>query len=122
MARVVAEEIWDYLEANTWLPSQQFSFRCSRSTIKQLSLIFCDVAKWVDEGEVVDIAYLDFSKAFHLVCYEILLEKSVALGLYSYLKSLIRGFLQVHPISVFVAEKLSPEVEISSWIPQGSVL
>ena len=35
--------------------------------------MYCDVAKWVDEDKVVDIAYLDFSKAFDLVCHEILL-------------------------------------------------
>ena len=35
---------------------------------QQLLLVYCDVAKWVDEGKVVDIAYSDFSKAFDLVC------------------------------------------------------
>ena len=63
---------------------------------------------------MVGIAYLDFSKAFDLVCHEVLLEKSVALGFDSCLRSWVRGFLQCRYMSVSVAGKLSQEVEVSS--------
>ena len=122
MERVVAEKIWDYLEDNNLLSSRQFGFRSSRGTVEQLLLVYCDVAKWVDDGKVVDIAYLDFSKAFDLVCHEVLLEKLVALGFDSCLISWVRGFLQGRLMSVSVGGKLSQEVEVSSGVPQGSVL
>ena len=70
MERVVAEKIRDYLEVNL-LSSRQFD----------LLLVYCDVAKWVDDGKMVEVAYLDFSKDFDLVGYEVPLEKLVALGL-----------------------------------------
>ena len=55
MERVSAERIWTYLEAKNLLSSRQFGFRSSRGTVHQLLLVYCDVAKRVDEGKVVDI-------------------------------------------------------------------
>ena len=80
---------WDYLDANNFLSTKQFGFRSSRNTVEQLLLVYCDIAKLVNEGKVVNIAYLDFSKVFERVCHVILLEKLVTLGLDS---CLIRGF------------------------------
>ena len=37
-------------------------------------------SSWVDQGYVVDVAYLDLSKAFDLVSHRLLLEKIGALG------------------------------------------
>ena len=64
------------LEANNFLPSRQFGFRSSRGTADKLLFAYYDVAKLVDEGKVVDIAYLNFHKAFDLVCHEFLLKKT----------------------------------------------
>jgi len=65
---------------------------------------------------VVDIACLDVSKAFDLVCHEVLLGKLVALGFDSCLISWVRGFLQGRFMSVSVAGKLSQEVEVFSGL------
>ena len=99
----VAEKIWDYLGDNKLLSNRQFGFRSSRGTVEQLLLVLCDFAKCVVEGKVVDIAYLDFSKAFNQVCHKALLEKLVALEFDSSVISLIRGFLQGRLMSISVA-------------------
>ena len=65
---------------------------------------------------------MDFSKTFDLVSNEILLEMLSALGFDGCLKSCEKGLLQGRLMSVSVAGKLGQEVEISSRIPQGSVL
>ena len=71
---------------------------------------------------MVDKACLNFSKAFDLVCHEILLENLVALGIDSCLMRWAREFSQGRHMNVSVAGKLSQEVEISSGVPLGSLL
>ena len=43
-------------------------------------LVYGEVVKWVDTGNIVDRACLDFSWAFDLVSNDILLEKLSLLG------------------------------------------
>ena len=75
MERVLAAHIMEYLEENELLSSRQFGFRAGRSTEDQLLLMYGRVSKWVDEGGIVDVVYLDFSKAFDVVCHSLLLNK-----------------------------------------------
>ena len=87
--------------------SRQFSFRSRRDFIEQLLLVYCGVAKWVDEDKVIDIAYLDNSKAFNMVCHESVSEKLVAYGFYSCLLSWVWEFLQDRLKKLSVARKHS---------------
>ena len=51
------------------------------------------ITEWVDQGEVVDVVFLDFAKAFDKVPYQRLLLKVASLGIGGKLFDWIRNWL-----------------------------
>lgn len=122
MERIVARQIMDYLEVNDLLSPHQYGFRPGRSTEDQLILTYDYVSQCVDDGFVVDMIFLDFSKAFDLVNHLILLEKLSCLGIRGDMLRWIAGFLSNRSLSVVVDGSSSGERPVVSGVPQGSVL
>jgi len=122
MERVIVSHLVEYLELNGLLSSDQFGFRRGRSTEDQLLLTYDDISMWVDEGFVVDLLLLDFSKAFDVVCHRVLLAKLGALGVPPVLIDWIGAFLMGRSLRVSCAGVLSGSRDVLSGVPQGSVL
>ena len=64
-----------------------------RSCLTNLISFYDQVAHLVDERKVVDVVYLDFSKAFDIVSRSILLEKLSACGLDRYTLCWVKNWL-----------------------------
>jgi len=122
MERLLAAHILDYLESNDLLSNSQFGFRKHRGTEDQLLLTYCDVVEGVDSGAVVDMIFLDFSKAFDVVSHGVLLGKLRALGFCRQVLAWIEGFLCGRSMLVSVGGTDSSSVDVLSGVPQGSVL
>ena len=70
----------------------------------------------VDKGKAVDVAYLDFSKAFDTVSHSILLGKLAACGLDRYTLLWVRNWLEG------CAQRVVNEVQLVTrykWCPPG---
>ena len=74
----------------------------------------------MDEGKLVDMAHLDFSKAFDVVSHLLLLDKLQLLGFDSIIISGIKSFLI--GLSVSVSGTSSFSMPVTSGVPQRSVL
>ena len=122
MERLIVAHIGEYLDENCLLSDRQFGFRRGRSTEDQLLLTYGRISELVDAGRVVDMVYLDFSKAFDLVSHQVLLEKMICLGFNDGIVRWIEDFLIGRKMWVAAGGGVSRVVDVTSGVPQGSVL
>ena len=122
LERLIARHLTSYLEDNNILSDHQFGFRSGRSTMDQLLLVYNDVTKCLDGGNVVDLIMFDFAKAFDVVSHPILLTKLHLLGIDIDLIRWIEDFLVGRQMQVNIQGKASRPHLVSSGVPQGSVL
>ena len=112
----------NHLEKNLLLSDHQYGFRKARSTGDLLSyLTHLWSSSLRDFGESF-VVTLDISKAFDRVWHKALLAKLPAYGFTPSLCKLISSYLSCRSISVVVDGAASSTFQISSGVPQGSVL
>ena len=72
--------------------------------------------------ENVDVAYLDFAKAFDKVDFNVLLNKLHKIGIRGNLLSWVKSFLTDRTMYVVIGGVMSLPCLVKSGVPQGSVL
>ena len=81
-----------------------------------------DWTQIIDEGDGIDVAYLDFRKAFDLVSHKHLLYKMSKYGIKNHVLKWVQSFLQQRTQRVVVRGEKSEPLNVTSGVPQGSVL
>ena len=118
---IVREKIIQHMRDNNLFSKHQYGFIDRRSTALQLLYILDEWTEILDDGGTVDEVYMDFMKAFDKVPHERLLAKLSAYGIGGDVLTWIRSFLNWKQ-RVRVGEATSEWKEVTSGIPQGSVL
>jgi hypothetical protein len=101
----------------------QFGFRNQHSCEASLAGLTQRIINSIDKDEQVDAILLDMSKAFDVVPHDLLIEKLSAMkNVDQRLVIWIREYLFNRTQQVKVDDVLSDHTQVSSGVPQGSVL
>ena len=119
---IVREHIVEHLETNNILSNKQHGFREGRSCLTNLLELVESWTEILDEGNGIDVAYLDFRKAFDLVSHKHLIFKLEKYGIKNEILAWIASFLNQRSQRVVVRGTASEAFEVTSGVPQGSVL
>ena len=94
-------------------------FLAGTSCTTQLLEFLEDVTTALDNGEDVDVIYLDFCKAFDKVPHKRLLRKLWGYGIRGNVHAWIQDFLSDRKQHVRINGNLSDPVKVTSGVPQG---
>ena len=122
MESMIRDAMLNFLKSNGSLSNKQFGFLGGRSTVIQLLQIMDKWTEILDRGGVIDVVYCDFQKAFDTVPHKRLIEVLAYYGFTNPLLSWVKDFLTGRTQQVIVNGCISRKYEVTSGVPQGSVL
>jgi ribonuclease P/MRP protein subunit RPP40 len=121
MEKVINKALSEHLE-NGVLSNSQHGFRKGRSCQTNLIEFHDKLTQWTDEGESVDVLYLDFRKAFDKVDHSRLMVKLAAAGVQGKLWQWLKDWLAGRRQRVVIGGEASDWLPVESGVPQGTVL
>lgn len=119
---VFYSQIVSHLNANNLIISEQHGFCKGLSCTTQLAEFFHELVSGIDERRQTDCIFLDFRKAFDTVSHSLLLQKLKIFNLDSTVIRWIESYLSQRRQCVVLNGKQSDYVDVTSGVPQGSVL
>ena len=119
---IVRKHILQHLDANNILSDKQHGFREGRSCLTNLLELVENWTDILDQDDGIDVAYLDFRKAFDLVSHRHLIHKMSKYGIKGQVLDWVKAFLSDRKQKVVIRGTASESFDVTSGVPQGSVL
>ena len=119
---IIRDAVINHMTQNNLFSSKQFGFISGRSTTLQLLHVLNIWTEILDQGGELDAIYCDFMKAFDKVPHRRLVYKIGKYGIKGNILGWIENFLHNRTQVVKVGNGTSKSANVTSGIPQGSVL
>ena len=111
-----------YLKDNNIITRQQHGFLTRRSTTSNLLDSLNDWTLAINNKQSLTVAYVDYSKAFDVVCHSKLLSKLQHYGITDDLLRWIGSFVSGRTQRTKIGSAISDQVSLSSGVVQGSCI
>ena len=122
MESIIRDAIVSHMMKHDIISDAQHGFVPGRSCLSQLLLCMVDWTSMLDKREAFDVIYTDFPKAFDSVPHQGLLIKLRNIGISGYILNWIKSFITGRSQCVSVEGEMPNWREVTSGIPQGSVI
>jgi hypothetical protein len=111
-----------YMQLKMLLVPSQHGFVPNKACVTNLLETLDIIKDSIRNGHSVDLVLLDFSNAFDKVSHAKLIQKLEAYGINAILVKWIKSFLTVRKQRVLIGDNSSEWEDVTSSVPQGSVL
>ena len=122
LEQIVFKKVYNHIRDNNLLTEHQSGFQSGDSTVHQLSYLYHEFCKALDEKKEVRIVFCDISKAFDKVWHEGLIFKLKRMGISGSLLEWFKDYLSNRLQRVIIRGQHSLWGLIKAGVPQGSVL
>nr|XP_054748767.1 uncharacterized protein LOC129254333 [Lytechinus pictus] len=122
LEHIICKHLFKHLQENNILSSLNHGFRSGHSTETQLLTTVHDLLLAHDKKVQSDVIILDFAKAFDTVPHSLLLHKPANYGIDGSIHKWLTSFLTHREMTVVVDGEHSDPEEVTSGVPQGTVL
>jgi ribonucleases P/MRP protein subunit RPP40 len=119
---ILRDSITDHLQRCRLIRDTQHGFVKKRSCLTNLLEFLEFTGSQIDNGNAVDVIYLDFQKAFDKVPHRRLIAKLEAHGVGGSVAKWIADWLSEREQRVMLNQSVSDWSKVLSGVPQGSVL
>ena len=120
--RILFDQMYTYFNTNSLLAEQQYGFRKNHSTEYAAIKLVDHVSKEMESGKIPCALYIDLSKAFDTLSFDIIIGKLRHYGVADVELRLLISYLTNRKQYVVYNNHESDITEIKAGVPQGSIL
>ena len=117
--RILYNQLYDYFNSNNLLAEEQYGFRTNHSTEYAAVKLVDNVSKEMELGNTPTALYIDLSKAFDTLSFDILLYKLNYYGIKDNAFKLLKNYLTNRRQYVVYNSQNSETLDISTGVPKG---